>query len=525
MGEPAGRSEGESVLSEDSTIPTAGPQAHLAAEDITAELKQHSTRSGVLMILSHALQFVVGIGGTAVIARLLTPRDFGYLAMVGVLLTFVITIREFILGPVVHRQDLTQPQASGLFWLNALASMIVAAGVALMAPVLAWFFRVPEVQAITLVLSVGVLVNMLGMVHVALLRRQMRFGLISLIEITSMIVGVSVGISSAWLGASYWALVYQQLAVWVWQTLFGCVLCPWQPASPRRSVFLGDEGIRSMLRYGQAATASRVVTYVSRNVDGVLVGYFLGAGWLGLYQKAYQWAMMPFWQVFIPMTPVAVASLSKLQAEPQRYRVYVRATLMGLFALTLPGTALLMVEADAAIRILLGIGWEGAVPLLRVLCVGAFFSTLTVTSSWIFLSEGRTTEQLRWALMSAPVTIVGVSVGMYWGAMGVASGFAIAITLLAAPTVWYSLRRSSVTIGDVIDSFWRPAVSSILAAIALAMLKSVLILNWPVLIELVIHSAIYGVLYIICWLILPGGWSNGREFLRHFRELRRGGSA
>lgn len=276
-----------------------------------------------------------------------------------------------------------------------------------------------------------------------------------------------------------------------------------------------------MLRYGQSATASRMINYASRNVDSVLVGHFMGAAILGLYQKAYQWAMMPFWQIFIPMTPVAVASLSRLQNDADRYRVYARTSLLALFAMTLPGTTVLMIEADAVVRILMGPGWEESVPLLRVLCIGGYFSTLTVVPQWVFLAEGRTTEQFRWAIASAPVTILGVTIGLKWRAMGVACGFSIATGLLAVPAIWYCLRRSPITIGDFIESFWRPAASSILAGVSLWLMKSFMALDWPVVADLILHSTIYCLMYLICWLALPGGWSNGREFLRHFHEFRR----
>jgi len=75
----------------------------------------------------------------------------------------------------------------------------------------------------------------------------------------------------------------------------------------------------------------------------------LGPTILGLYQKAYQWAMMPFWQIYLPMMPVAVASFSRIQDDPARYRLYARITLLGLFSITLPAMAALMVESDNAI--------------------------------------------------------------------------------------------------------------------------------------------------------------------------------
>lgn len=512
-------------MTQDSPIASPESDPHLSPEGLSDQLKHRSAMGGALMILSFALQLFIGVAGTAVLARLLTPQDFGYLAMVGTVLGFVVTLREFVLAPAVHKEELSHSQASGLFWLNCLASIVVAAGVALMAPVLKWFFHEPKMIPITLVMALGVLFNMLGMVHVGLLRRRMRFGAIALIEIGTSLAGAVVGVVAALLGAEYWALVYQQLAIWICQTLSYWLVCSWRPAARSDSAFHGDEGMRSMIRYGQSATASRVITYLSRNVDSVLVGRFMGAEVLGLYQKAYQWAMTPFWQIFIPMTPVAVSSLSKLQGDPDRYRVFARNTICGLFALTLPGTALLMIEADAVIRILMGNQWLDAIPIFRVLGAGAYFSVFTVAPMWLYLSEGRTGDQLQWSIISAPVTLTGVIVGLKWNAIGVASGFTIAIMLLMLPGTWFCLRKSAMRGVDYLAAIWRPTAASLGAGVVLWIMRSTFEPGWHFITQLIVHSLIYSLLYAIFWLTLPGGWATWKAFLRHFQEIRRGVAA
>ena len=426
--------------------------------------------------------------------------------MVATFVTFVLTLREFLLTPAIYKQQLTHEQASGLFWINCLASITVAALVASMAPVLAWFFDEPRLLAMTLVMSGGVLLNMLGMMHVGLLHRQMQFGAVTVIEIGAITVGVVVGVVAALLGAEYWALVYQQLAIWVWQSAAAWWLCKWRPARrarlgvrPRRRGAL-DARIREE-RGGLA-----LIGYVGRNTDTVLVGYMFGAPVLGLYQKAYQWAMMPFWQIYIPMHFVAVSSFSRLQEDPQRYRLYVRTTLLGVFALTLPAIALLMVEADGVVLLLFGGQWTGAISLLRVLSVGTYFSAFALALNWLYLSEGRTAEQLRWAMISAPLTIVAVVVGMPWGAIGVARGFTMAAILLAGPAVWHCLRRSPVTGAD-----FRDATSAHAAAASLASASLLWLLRRPIgtlpdmLQQVLVHGMIFAALYITFWLVLPGG--------------------
>ncbi len=488
------------------------------------DLKRRSARGGLLMIGSHAIQLAIGVSGTVVLARLLRPGDFGLLAMVATLTSFVATFRDLGLPTAaVQKKQLSEAQASGLFWINCAGSVAVAGLVAALAPVLAWFYEEPALLPITLVMAGGILISSIGMVHFGLLRRQMRFGAITTLEIGAMLAGVSIGIAAALAGAGYWALVGQQLTIYLWQASAAWYLCAWRPMRPARSAGLRDPELRSMLRYGRNTSLARVLMYLGRNMDAVLLGRFAGAGVLGLYQKAYQWSMMPFWQINTPMLGVAVSSFSRLQDDPQRYRQFVRMTLLGMFGLILPATALMFLEADGVVRLLLGPQWLEAIPVLRVLSLGAYFASFTLITRWLYLSEGRTGHELRWAGFSSVVMVAGVALGVRWGAMGVASAFAVVSTLLAWPGVWYCLRHSPLRGRDFWGSIWRPMMASLIAAAIMWHLRNLLPGVGHPLPQLLLHALIYLLLYLVCWVGLPGGRGELTVALMQLRSIARRG--
>lgn len=493
----------------------------LSTRELRANLKHTSTRSGAVMIVSHAIQLGIGVTGTAILARMLRPQDFGYLAMVASLTNFVATFRDFGLPmAAVHKETLSHEQASGLFWFNLLASFVVAALVAAMAWPLAWFYSEPRLVGMTLVMSAGILVSSSGMVHVGLLRRNMRFTSIATLEIAAMLVGLVVGVCSAFAGAGYWALVYQQITIYLTQTSLALILSRWKPAPRHRSATLADPGLRAMLHYGRNVSSTRIVTYLGRNTDSVLVGYFAGPATLGLYQKAYQWSITPFWQIFSPLMPVAVASFSRLQAEPERYRAYVRTAMLGLFSLTLPATMLLILAAEPVVLLLLGSQWTGAISLFRILAAGAYFSGFSMVTRWLFLAEGRTAEELRFAMIAAPITILGVVAGLPWGATGVAAGFSITTSALTIPGLMYCLRRSPVRARDFVASTWRPLVASLLAAGAAWLIRERLPTPPRLIGAFLLDCAIYVPLYALTWLALPNGLAEAARMLRHLRPAR-----
>ena len=274
-----------------------------------------------------------------------------------------------------------------------------------------------------------------------------------------------------------------------------------------------------MLHYGKDVTGARLVSYLGRNLDQVLVGHFAGPGVLGLYQKADQWAMTPFWQIYGPLLPVAVSSFSRLQDDPQRYRKYVRATLLGLFSLTLPATALLMLTAKPIVLLLLGQQWVDAIPMFRILAVGAYFTAFPLAARWLFLAEGRTAEQFRWALIAAPTTMIGVAAGVRWGALGVATGFSAATVLLAGPGVLYCLRRSPLRPRDFRAAAWRPVVASLVAAGALMGIRAWIRPDLSAVAQLAFDVTLYALLYVGCWVGLPDGRAESSRVLAHLRLL------
>jgi O-antigen/teichoic acid export membrane protein len=395
----------------------------------------------------------------------------------------------------------------------------VAVLVMAMAPVLAWFYGEPRLAGITLVMSVGIFLSSLSMVHVGVLRRQMNFRALTMLEVVAMVVGLVVGVGSALAGAGYWALVFQQVSIYAAQASGAVLLCRWRPAARRASPSMRDTELRSMLRYGKDVSAARIVSYLGQNTDTVLVGYFAGPATLGLYQKAYQWSLMPISQLYSPLLPVAVSSFSRLQADVERYRLYVRATLLGLFSAVLPATLLLFLTAEPVILLLLGRQWVDAIPIFRILAVGAFFASFPLVMRWIFLAEGRTAEQLRWAVGSSLLTVVARAVGVQWSAVGVAIAFSIAMIILAVPGVWYGLRNSPLQWGDFLAATWRPVTASLAAAGGLILLRVWLPPIGRPIPQLAFDGVMFGLLYTAGWLFLPGGLGQAARMLQHARVL------
>ncbi|HET8670971.1 MAG TPA: lipopolysaccharide biosynthesis protein, partial [Candidatus Saccharimonadales bacterium] len=281
----------------------------------------HTVRGGAVTILAHGLKFAVGIFATAILARLLTPQDYGLIGMVAVATNFVSMLKDLGLSyPTVQRAEIDFDQINTLFWVNLGMSVALVAIMIAIAPALSWFYGDPRLTTIAVVMAIGFLFGGLAVQHEALLRRQMRFFTLSAIAFLSMLVGYIVGIVLAWYGAGYWSLVFSQLALLGTSAIGMLTLCGWRPGLPR-----WHSGARSMLTFGGQVTGYSIINYLSKNLDNLLIGKFWGAQSLGLFSKAGQLVALPSDQIDEPLSTVAVPVLSRLEDSPERYRrVYFR---------------------------------------------------------------------------------------------------------------------------------------------------------------------------------------------------------
>jgi len=414
-------------------------------EYLKVDLKGRSVRGGAVTMAAQGLKFFLQMGSTVVLARLLTPQDFGLIAMVTAVTGFVVMFKDMGLSmATVQKAEVNHGQISTLFWINVVLSLGVMLVIAALAPAIAWFYNEPRLTWITLALAGAFIFGGLTVQHQALLRRQMRFSALAGVEIISMSVGIVAAIIAAWYGAGYWALVIMQLAGAIAGAIAVWVACGWRPGLPvRRS------GVRKMLAFGGNLTGSNVVNYFARNADKLLIGKFWGTGPLGLYAKAYGLLMLPIRQINAPIAAVAIPALSRLQNEPERYQNYYLKAISIIALITMPGVMFMIVMSKELIAVVLGSQWEGAIPIFKVFAIGAIMQPISNTTGWLFVSQGRSRDMFRWSLIGSTITVVAIIVGLPWGSLGVATSYTIFGYLGMPLLFWFVGRRGPVQAMDI----------------------------------------------------------------------------
>ena len=489
-------------------------------EYLKADLKGRSVRGGAVTMAAQGARFFLQMGSTIVLARLLTPQDFGLIAMVTAVTGFVMMFKDMGLSmATVQRATIDHRQISTLFWINVVLSLCIMLVTAALAPGIAWLYGEPRLTWITLALAGAFIFGGLTVQHQALLRRQMRFGALALVEIISMSVGIAAAIITASYGAGYWSLVVMQLARAISIAVAVWFACDWRPGLPQRRA-----GVRKMLSFGGNLTASHILIYLVRNLDNILLGVVWGAGAVGLYSKAYGLLMLPIRQVNGPLTAVAIPALSSLQNNPDGYhRYYVKAIAILAF-LSMPLIVFALCSAKEVVLLILGQQWVEAIPIFRALAPAAIMGSLNVVTGWGFVPLGRTDRQLRSSCFGSTLTIIAFFIGLRWGALGVAVAFSSAVLIKRLPQIIYAYHGTPLRLIDLGSVLWRPALACLIAA-AMVTGVDVNIIVHNLFLKILLQGIIFVSCYGVVWIIVPGGRDFLREIVHLAKSFRRGGSS
>ena len=483
---------------------------YFATEHLSAAIGGRTARGGAVTVVSHGLKFVLSIVATAILARLLTPNDYGLVGMVVVITNFATMFKDLGLSlATVQRAEISYDQISTLFWVNVTLSGAIMAVMIILAPLVAWFFGEPRLLLITIATSAGFLFGGLTVQHEALLKRQMRFYALSAIAFISMMLGYTAGIVMAWNGAQYWALVASQLVLLSCNMVCVWIVCRWRPGRPLRNT-----GVRSMLSFGGNITGYAIINYFSRNCDNLIIGRLFGPQPLGLYAKAAQLLSLPTDQVNEPLSSVAIPALSRLADSPERYRQAYLRMMEKLILVTMPAVTLMLATSDWLVQIILGPQWSSTARIFVFMGIAGLFQPLASTGGWLLVTQGRGRDMLRWSLINAPISILSIIAGIPWGVVGIAVSFSLARVLIANPLLfWFVGRSGPVRMGDFYRLLRPFTVASAGALLSCIVFRQLVTISNPV-----VGFAACGVIVAVVTTAILALMPAGRHALRDIKD-------
>lgn len=391
-----------------------------------ADPKRSELRSRVLsgfgwkmasLVLSQGLNTIVFV----LLARLLSPKEFGIAAMAEVASAFVITYSDCGLGlALVQKETISETDSSTVFW----ASVALGAGMAVVcvaiAPLIASFYHTPEVASLLRVLSLSFIFTGLGSTHRSLQLRAMNFRVLELRLMAAIVVGGVVTVALAIEGAGAWSIIVGDVCSAGVSTALLVALGGWRP----RFLF-SLASLRTLGAFGLRYMGGATFTTLNSNADNILVGRVLGRAALGTYSLAYSVILVPLTRLAGPIQQILSPALARLQSDMEALAGnWLRGTRL-LLMLFLPMMLTVAITAPDVVHIVFGDKWDSAIPVIRILApVCALLSVQGVTDAAI-QAVGAMRTYLRMTGLSFALNITAFFVGIQWGLIGMATAFGI----------------------------------------------------------------------------------------------------
>lgn len=494
----------------------ASAQDLLDVSDIRSELNRAAVRGGVATALSQFTRAVARIIAIAVLARQLSPGDFGLLAMATTVVGFASIIKDLgLTTAVIQRQSISQAEVANLFWVNIAVGLFLSFFMILAAPFAAQFYNDGRLESLLVVLSCIFTIDALGAQHQAVLRRRMDFKKVAIIEVMGVVGGTLGAIVVGFLSKSYWALVVTLLLNSIIVSIALWTACAWRPSRSD-----GTVSVRPLISFGIHLAGFNLINYVFRNLDNILIGRFWGAASLGVYSNAYSLLMLPITQINGPITTVALPALSRLSQEPEAYVSFYKRGLSSVVMLGMPVVVFLVVEADSIASIVFGGRWVGVSDVFQALGAAAFIGTFNVATGWVYVSTGAVKRQLIAGIANSLVSAAFIVGGLQYGIMGVAYAISISMMLTRIPSLLYCFNGTPVTIVDFISAVWHSAVSSIVAGMAIVLINPHVKIISNEVIQVLFSSVLYAIAYVSVICSLPFGLEKIMHTLRLRNYLR-----
>jgi len=418
------------------------------------ELKRKSVHGGVATGVAQAFGIAIQLTSTVVLARMLTPGDYGVLAMVMAVISFAGIFRDFGLSvAAIQKKHLTHADRSNLFWLNVAGGLILTLMVGVAAPAVSAFYGDSRLTAVTISLAPTFLFSSLGAQHSAALLRDMKFAANSFATLMGSLASLVVSVVLAYYGYAYWSLVWGVIVGAGATTVLLWLLVSFVPSRPR----FGKE-TKALFAFGAHVTSFDLVNYFHRNLDNILIGKIWGSESLGFYSRAYSLLMLPVYAIRNPLGSVAFSGLSKLQDDPKQFREYYIQLVAVVALLGMPLTGFLTVHSDVVVGVLLGPEWGAVAPIFAALGVAALVQPSVGLVGAISLSLGRSKRYFWIGFLNAAVVSIGFIIAIKWGEFAVALSYSITNVITILPVLALSFAGTSVKVGDYFKAV-APAVS------------------------------------------------------------------
>lgn len=419
-------------------------------------LKSAAARGVKWTTLSTIAVTLTQLAQLSVLARFLTPDDFGVMAIMMVVIGFLQAFTDMgISNAIIHRQDVSHSQLSSLYWVNIAAGLAMFALTALLSPVVAVFYAQPRIVSLLLPLSLVFVLVAVGDQYRVLCQKDLQFSRIAKIETIAALGSFLIAVPMATKGYGAHSLVMATLVnAGVSSALFIITGLRWHY---RPALVYRHSELKGFYAFGLFQMGEKSINYFNTQFDIILIGRLLGAESTGIYHIAKTLAMRLVSAINPIVVRVILPLMARFQDDPQAIKKIYLKIISYLAVVTFPAFAALAVLAEPLILLLFGPQWIDAVPILQILSIYMLVRSTGNPVGSLLLARGRAGLGFCWNLGLFVMIPVIVVLGSYWGTTGVAVALLLMSLALLLPS-WYYLVRPlcGAGVSEYFASFLKP---------------------------------------------------------------------
>lgn len=435
-------------------------------EDLKKKAVTSSAWFATTRLWMQAMSWVV----TLILARILTPEDYGLFAMALAVTALLELFQEFGLGTaIIQRQNLSPAQVNGIFWIVNGGSFVFAGAAFALAGVAAWYYREPRLLWMVRLLSMIFLINSFGTVPYSLLTKEIDFKKRSLAEAYGVVVSVVVTLALAYAGYGVWSLLVGHLLRAGIRNLAMAVYCRWRP-----TLKVSYEGIGDLLRFSLHVAGASLVARAPTFTNPLIIGRILGGAGLGIYTMADSLGANPFQKLTTQViNQLSLPVFSKLQQEMEDLRKSFLAITRYLALIAFPLQVGMALVAADLVTVLLTPKWASTIELVRVFSIGGLFYVLPLPSSPLLTARGRADVNFRYSCLYALVMVGAIYAGALYGLRGIAIAWFASTAILRTYLLMLSLREIEIPIKKYMDTILPFAMSSIIMSLFVILVQRI----------------------------------------------------
>jgi O-antigen/teichoic acid export membrane protein len=431
----------------------------MAGEDLRNKAKRGFVWNTVERLVTNGIQFIL----TVILARLLSPDDYGIIAMPAIFLAIAqVFIDSGFANALIRKPDLNEKDLSTAFYFNVIVGVVAYFLLFVTSPLIADFFNTPILSRLLKVTALVVFLNSLGIVQQAVLTKKMDFKSQAVISAISTFVSGALGVWMAYSGYGVWALVFQQVSAALLRVVMLWGYGRWKPLW-----IWSKESFAYLWNFGSKVIIIGLLDTIFNNVYAFVIGKKYNAKDLGNYTRAQQFADLPINNINSIVQKVTLPLLSEIQDDDSRLSsIYLRLIEMSSL-LVIPLMFGLAAMANPLIISLLGKEWEGCVLLFQILCIARFWTPFNAINVNLLQVKGRTDLLLRLEIAKKIVITIILGLTFYRGVVFLVGGFAVCTFIAFMINTFYTKRLIGVSLWKQLQAILPAIVISIVMMVAI----------------------------------------------------------